>query len=407
MFYGWYIVAGVFFSQLFITGFMSYSFGLFVLPLQEEFAASRAEVNFCMTATTVVGLFLAPLLGALADRISPRVLMPLGAVIFCCGLELMSRATNMLAFTLLFAVSISASSLLLGPLVGSTTISRWFSTSRGRALGLAAVGTSVGGLLLPHLLGGWIETGGWRSALHSLALIVITVLLPPLVLIIRRQPEDLGLHPDGTPSPPESDGEIDRSLDMADLIRSPAFWQIGICMGLVFSVFSALMANLVPHAASAGLDTAQSAGLMMVVAVAGLIGKLAFGVAADQINLKLGLFAAIALVLAGVGVLLASNSMPLIYTAAILVGLSTGGLLPVWGALIARVFGVISYGKAMGLMNPVITLLIMPGYVITGMLFDREGNYTSAFYLFIVMLLAAGIALAGLRQEPASQPAAG
>ena len=65
MFYGWYIVAAVFTSQLFITGFMTYSFGLLVLPLQETFGASRAEVNLAMSAVTLSGLVLSPLFGAL------------------------------------------------------------------------------------------------------------------------------------------------------------------------------------------------------------------------------------------------------------------------------------------------------------------------------------------------------
>jgi MFS family permease len=118
----------------------------------------------------------------------------------------------------------------------------------------------------------------------------------------------------------------------------------------------------------------------------GLIGKLLFGYAADRINLKYGLWTAIALAAIGVAILASEPSYPIMLVAALFLGLATGGMLPVWGAMIAVVFGMKSYGRAMGAMMPVIALSVMPGPILGAKLFDIYGDYTNSFYLFIAVL---------------------
>lgn len=395
MFYGWRIVGGVFVAQLFITGFMTYSFGLFMVPLQEAFGASRTQVNLAMTATTLTGLVASPLIGALADRLSSRLLMIAGAAIFAAGLGAMSLVRGIWPFVAIFGLSISLSSLLLGPLVGSTTVARWFSRRRGRALGIAAVGTSVGGLLLPVLLGHWIEAHDWRVALQFLALAVLVIALPLMWLCIRSNPGELGLSPDGEAAP-DSAGAPAPDLELREILRHPAYWSIGLAIGLLFSVYSALMANLVAYAQGTGVGLEAAGALMTTIAGAGLVGKLLFGLAADRMSQRLGLWLAMALVVAGLLILLQRPGYPAQVLACIVIGLAAGGMLPVWGAMLADVFGVASYGRVMGLMNPLITLLVMPGFVVTGYIHDYSGNYRAAFVLYIAMLAVGALSLTRL-----------
>lgn len=397
MFYGWRIVGGVFIAQLFITGFMTYSFGLFVVPLQEAFDATRAQVNLAMTATTLAGLVLSPLIGALADRVSSRLLMAAGAAVFALGLLGMSLSSGIWQFVAVFGISVSFASLTLGPLVGSTTIARWFSSRRGRALGIAAMGTSIGGLALPVLLGHGIAAEGWRSALQYLAIAVAIGVLPLMLLLVRSHPQALGMHPDGEAPDPSAQAAPVHDIDFRGILRHRAFWSIGLSIGLLFSVYSALMANLVPYAQGTGIELEAAGVLMTAIAGAGLVGKLLFGFAADRISLRLGLWLAIALVFTGMVILLQEPGYPVTLLACVIMGLAAGGMLPVWGALLAVIFGVTSYGRVMGLMNPLITLLVMPGFVVTGYLYDRSGDYHSAFWLYLVLLAAAALILTRLR----------
>jgi MFS family permease len=128
----------------------------------------------------------------------------------------------------------------------------------------------------------------------------------------------------------------------------------------------------------------------------GLIGKLLFGYAADRINLKYGLWVAIALAATGIAMLANEPSYPAMLIAALLLGLATGGMLPVWGAMIAVVFGMKSYGRAMGAMMPVIVLSVMPGPILGAKLFDIYGDYSNSFYFFVAVLALSFILLTPL-----------
>ena len=81
----------------------------------------------------------------------------------------------------------------------------------------------------------------------------------------------------------------------------------------------------------------------------------------------------------------------------VILGLATGGMLPVWGAMMAQVFGIASYGRAMGLMGPVITLCILPSYPVVGRLFDASGSYVSSLYLASAAVIVSALLLLPLR----------
>ena len=403
MFYGWTIVGGVFIAQLFVTGFMTYAFGLMVVPIQTDFGASRAELMYGLTASTIIGLFLSPVIGAMVDKRSIRVLMSIGALIFGAGLYLLSLTENILQFAVVFGIAMAFANLLLGPLTGSPTISRWFSTSRGKALGISAIGTSVGGIVIPALVTHWLETGGWRVCMQNLGSMVLLIVLPYLVIWMRGKPSDKNLTIEGGVEPPQNDhAAASDELSTGGVLSHRSFWVIGITMGLLFSTYAAMVANLPAYATDLGAEGGQASRLIMLIAICGLIGKLVFGVAADKISHKLGLFIAIALVMGGMIILAIEPSYPLMMLAAVLLGFAAGGMLPVWGAMMASVFGVTSYGRVMGLMTPVITLFVMPGYQIAGAIYDHTGSYANCFYLFIALLLLAAICLSCLSMPPAN-----
>jgi MFS family permease len=96
--------------------------------------------------------------------------------------------------------------------------------------------------------------------------------------------------------------------------------------------------------------------------------------------------------------LLASQpTWPLIVLSACLLGLATGGMLPVWGSMMARAFGLLSYGRAMGLMGPLLTLLVMPGYTLIGRLYDANGSYQLAMLVLTGIAVVSALLLLPLR----------
>ncbi|NND66325.1 MAG: MFS transporter [Halioglobus sp.] len=374
MFYGWRIVAGAFTTQMFIVGFFTYSASLLIPHLQREFAVSLEQVMYSMTIGTFTGLLLSPVAGALVDRASVRALMVAGSLAFAGGLALMARTSDITQYVWCFGLTMTIGNCFGAMIPAAAVVSRWFTVNRGRALGIAAIGTSAGGAVLPGVMEFWLADGDWRGALDNLALCVVVIMVPAAFLLIRGRPEDVNMLPE--PDPHAGDGVVDAAVGSKAILSSANFWCMAISLGLVLGAYSAVLSNLAPYVIAAGFESSAGSTLIMVLAISGLVGKLIFGSAADRLNLKIALWLAEALAI--IALLLfafAGESFAVMLAAAISMGLASGGLLPVWGAMLARLFGLASYGLAMGLMSPVVTLCIMPTFVLVGRLVDTYGTF--------------------------------
>jgi MFS family permease len=182
-------------------------------------------------------------------------------------------------------------------------------------------------------------------------------------------------------------------MAMGNLLRDGNFWFLAFSLGLLFSAYSAVLANINPYVTGAGFSSQQASSAIMLLAFSGLVGKLLFGMMADRIDLKVGLWLAQGLALAGCALLAIQPGYAVIMLAATVLGLAAGGMLPVWGALVAQLFGRASYGRAMGGMGPIITLSVLPGYTVTGILFDRTGDYSLSLWIFCAVIAASAVLL--------------
>lgn len=394
MYYGWRIVAVAMLGLGLSNGLTSYSFGLLVLPVGTEFGASRMEMMWALTAGALTSILISPMAGTLMDKRSARVLFTIGTLFLSSALVLISLSRNVWEFVLVFGVVMSVSSTLLGPLGANTLVARWFSRQRGRALGVTAIGTSLGGLLVPLLLQTLIDASGWRLACLWLAGIVLLLLLPPILLVVRNRPDDLGLRPDGVSEEAHSQGAAATPTDaeMPNLLRDSSFWRISLAVGVLMAAFTAVLANLVPFAVGHGVAPKQAALLISVISVAGVSGKLLFSVFADRINLKTAILSALLMVGVPLLVLTQLQAFWVMVLAAVSVGLASGAFLPAWGAILARIYGPLVFGRVMGRMQPVTIVMVILAMPMTGYLFDVTGSYSAAF---LVLAAAVAVAVAG------------
>ena len=396
MFAGWRVVSGAFVGMLLSSGLFTYAFTVLVNPIRDEFGASVEQVMYSLTVGTLCSLILAPLTGIMIDRFSVRHLMTAGSLVTVVGLYAVSLTQSIVMFNLLFGITMALSMSMMGIMAGSAVVARWFTRMRGKALGIAAMGTSLGGVIVPALLTWWVEDSGWRYALQNVALLTLVLVTPLIWFSVRNRPQDLHLHPDGNAEQPTELGEA-ATLGMASIVRTRSFWLVGLSMGMVFAAFSSMLANLGPYAARLGNSDAKISTLIAVLSIGGLLGKLVFGTAADRINLKFGMWASHTLLLLSFSLLLLEPPYWVLMIAASSFGLSTGGMLPVWNAMMARVFGIDSFGRAMGAMGPLITLCMLPAYAVVGRLFDSTDSYNAGLMLFSGVVLLAALLLLPLR----------
>tara|TARA_R110002072_G_scaffold85210_5_gene192778 strand:+ start:1122 stop:2327 length:1206 start_codon:yes stop_codon:yes gene_type:complete len=401
MFYGWRIVGGSFLSQAFVLGFFTYAVSLLTQPVQESFDVGVEMVMYSLTCGTFIGLVTMPIVGVMLDKLSVRILFGAGIVLFAFGLWLLGQSTTIVQYIVIFGITMSLANALAGSMISSAVVSRWFTENRGKALGVAATGTSVGGILVPGMITFWLPDYGWRGTLENLAIVLVVIVLPVVLWAIRSWPSEVGIQ---QPQQRGSGGSASPAaqLGLKDIVSNPNFWWLSTSLGLLFSSYSAVLSNLTPYATQLGHGKESASGLIMVIAVSGLLGKLLFGMAADLLSHKLALWAAQSLLAIGFAVLAVEPSYPMIVLACVSIGLAAGGMLPVWGALTADIFGLQSYGRAFGLMAPIITVLVMMGFPLAGRLYDVTGSFSLCLWIFSAMMAVAATLLVPLRlrREP-------
>ncbi|MCB1677740.1 MAG: MFS transporter [Halioglobus sp.] len=396
MYYGWRIVGGSFLSQAFVIGFFTYAVSLLTQPVRETFDVGVEMVMYSLTCGTFVGLFTMPIVGILLDKLSVRKIFAAGVVLFALGLWLLCQSATIIQYIVIFGITMALANALAGSMISSAVVSRWFTNNRGKALGVAATGTSVGGVLVPGLITFWLPDYGWRGTLENLAIVLIVLVLPIVLWTIRSWPSEVGIQEsqeDGAGGSAASAAQ----LGLKDIVGNSNFWWLACALGLLFSTYTAILSNITPYATQLGHQEEAASGLIMVVAITGLLGKLVFGVAADMLGHKWALWAAQLLVAVGFVVLALEPSYLLILLACVSIGLAAGGMLPVWGAFIADIFGLQSYGRAFGLMAPIITVFVMLGFPLAGRLYDVTGSFSLCLWIFAGLMAVAAMLVLPLR----------
>jgi sugar phosphate permease len=401
-FYGWLIVAIAFLAQGVSAGTITYSYSVIAVIFNEEFDVSRLQLMLPMTAMTFVGIFLSPVIGANLDKRSIKYFMLAGSLCLAIALFLLSLATSINHVISVYAFLLAPVQGLLGALCCSVLISRWFSRKLALAMGIAAIGTSIGGFIIPPLIEWLNQQYGWREGMRYLSMGVIFFVLP-LTLLVFDRPELKGLFADGARSEPDlSNAPTASEFNTTKaIIRSRAFWFLAITMGFLFSSYTALISNLLPLVMLYDVSRQDGTLLISIMSGVGILGKLIFGVVADKIDLRLGLATAVILLISGISLFMFGTSYSHFVVASVVMGLSVGGMLPVWGAMIALLFGAANYGRAMGMMGPVIVLCNLVAVPLTGYVFDQTGSYSIPLTAFIILLTVSLLWISAIKRPVA------
>lgn len=403
IFHGWWVIASVFLTQALGVGFTTYAFGLFQKPLAEAFGVSRSTLSLGLTAHMIFIALVGPFLGRLLDRGDSRRVMSWGAICAVLSLSAMVFARELWQLGLLFALGLGAGVAAIGPLPSAKLATNWFRRLRGRALGISSVGTSLGGMLVPPLLAGALAYGGWRYALGVAAVVMALLALPVILLCVRDRPEDLGLHPDGDAlPPPPSPASLAPAWTLRRAIADRNFWVITGVLGCFFAGLIGVIASFVPYASDLGLEADRAALTLSLISFAGIGGKLIFGSLADHLDKRMLLWVALLLFTGALLIMQSSPSFTALLVGSCAMGLSTGGAMPLWAALIGDCYGREAFGGMMGFMTPLMLPLNIAALQLMPWAYDSTGGYEFALRIFMGALVLASLALLWLRvpQQP-------
>ncbi len=406
IFYGWWIVASSFVTLFVSTGFIFYSYGVFLVPIQEEFHATRFAVTLGLTLMNVAMAVVAPFLGRIIDTWSIRHLMIIGCVCLGAGFLLAARITALWQWYFLIATLLAAGVVTIGQLASTALVCNWFVRRRGAALGVATTGVSMSGMVMVPVSSWLVGAYGWRFTFDIFGLFSLFVLLPLVWAFIVNRPEDIGLLPDGAraieddttvPAVARGPAPARASFSTAATLRSETFWAITLAVGLNFFSMSATLIHMIEHARDLGITRHQAAYIMTASAGVGVIGKVLFGWLADFVDARLALLLCLAFQAIGTALLLYADSYAELMGVAAFFGFGMGGVVPLWGSLVGDYFPRQVFGRVMGLMSPCMLPIQASGVPLAGFLHDRMGNYDLAFVIFSAAYVAAACCLVFIR----------
>lgn len=415
-FYG-YRLAGYAFTMGFLaSSFFLHSRGIFFPMWMAEFAVDKTQVSLAVSLTLFAGSCMAPVTGYCLDRFPVRLVIITAAAWLATGYLLLQTVGSFAAFLAILIIFQGLGWTGVGPLAQTKLMVNWFTRNRGMALGIAIMGISVAGVIMPTAVTWLSETIGWRSTYSAYAVILLAFVIPMTLVMVKQSPADLGQHPDGDEpeepsSPPAfqtpaSNNSADTPLAppaesvltvYREFLTSKAFWSVVITFGLMNGVYSAMITHLPTYVTTElGFDLYDASYLLGIAGGFAIGGKLVWGWMMDHMNARLTVMCAVAAYLTSTIIFLSSQSYVWLTLAAGLFGLGFGGMVPVRSVLISRLFGVQKFSRVNGLLS----FFLAPAtfwVLITGYIADQTGTYTSAFQVWAVAFVLAGCISALIR----------
>ena len=416
-FYGYNLAFYSFTMGFLASSFFLHSRGIFFPMWMAEFQVDKTQVSMAVSLTLFAGSCLAPLTGFCLDRFSVRRIIMIASVWLATGYLLLQTVDSFSVFLLTLVVFQGFGWTGVGPLAQTKLMVNWFSRNRGLALGIAIMGISVAGVMMPTVVTWLSDTLGWRNTYTLYAAILIVFVIPLTFTVVKQHPDDLGQNPDGDtapaidpiPGPDLTSASTDQSVDSAasgkesgfsvyrEFLSSKAFWSVVITFGLMNGVYSAMITHLPTYTTTEiGFDLYQASYLLGIAGAFAIIGKIVWGWMMDHMNAKLTVMCAVFAYLLSTIIFVFFQSYAVMMVAAALFGLGFGGMVPVRSVLISRLFGVKKFSRVNGLLS----FFLAPAtfwVLITGYIADQTGTYTSAFQVWAVAFVLAGCVTALIR----------
>ena len=389
-YYGW-VVAGAVLMTMTISGAVAAPmFSVFIPRWSDEFGWSRTAISGAFSFGTIAAALAGPLVGRALDKYGGRLVMGGGGLLMAASVAGLGFVGSLVG---LYAALVVARTALMSiqNLGGHTVIANWFVQRRAFATAVAVNGSRLGLGLWPLLGAALIAVMGWREALWMVGALMALLSFFPLIAIVSRQPEDVGLHPDGRP-PLLSQEDHSRQVRAEhqwrprEALRTHAFWL------LLFAHMGAMVAgggyglHRIPLFLDRGLAEGWVGPVLMFHAVGMLVGGFVAAWFMGRTSYRIviaGCMAGASAAMAAAGFIPPGVPMAVFTFAESMV---FGGVFAMLPVVYAEYFGRDSLGTIRGIAHPAVVASNAVGPVFAGYVFESSGAYTMALVTFSVVL---------------------
>jgi MFS family permease len=356
----------------------------------QQFGWTRAQVT---SGNALSKLVIGPLFGFIAgwmvDRFGPRKLMMVGIVMAGAALVGLGSVSTLGMFYFFYMLN-ALGYVCGGPLPIQVLLSRRFTASRGKAMGIAYLGIGLGGAVVPWISHALVQLWGWQAALRALGLLIVAIALP--AAFFTKDPPRPGdasqQKENGTPAKlPES---------RRAFLTLPFFL---LTIGSMFSIgaVSGTQQNLKLFL-SLDLHIAQNEAtrVLSLVLACSIAGRLLMGWLADRFPKKYVMLLIYLLVAGAIPLLLAGRSETNLYTFAAVFGIALGGDYMIVPLMTAEIFGTQFLGRLLGVILTAGSVAEAVAPWLVAHLRDTTGSYVAGFVALIGMAFLGAVAIAAM-----------
>ena len=406
-FFGWRMVFTGLAVEFTVIGFLFYCFPVFWPFLISELGMTESQLGMVTAFYFIPVAILAIFIGRALDKYSVKNFMMIGSIIYAVGLFSLSFVNTYWSLLTIYLTVLALGSIMMGNLAIAKLISNWFDKNAGRALGIAAVGISFSGVVLPLIVDPLLDVVGWRNVYVIFASVVFFVILPLIFFVVIDDPTTVNQVKDGIKKDLEEQS-LPQNMTSKDLLSKKVFWIISLAFALQFLSMMGVIAFLPIHASKMGLNeiwnildfpVKQYVFAYALAAFGGVLGKLIFGYLMDLMRAAYPSMIAMSLQAIGIFGFTYFSEPSIFFLSALIFGLGYGAATPLMTACYLRAFGSNNLGKARGISSPIVAPLQPIGILITSIFIGFQDTYFVAFNIMGCFALVAAV-LASQIQEP-------
>jgi MFS family permease len=392
--YRWVIVAAGAFMGCVAIGSI-FSLPVFLQPMSAATGWSRTAISLAMTLDFVAMGIASFGWGMLMDRFGPRIVLLAGSSILGLGLVLASRASTVEQFQFLYGVLVGVGGgAIFAPLMA--TVTGWFDRHRSLAVSLVSAGMGVAPMTVAPIAAVLVSKYDWRFAQLLIGL-AVWVLLLPAAFLVRRAP---GLVGDNT-----ARRAAEPRMTVRAALTSPQFAVLALTFFLCCATHSGPLFHTVSYAISCGLSVTAAVSIYSVEGLAGLAGRIGFGLLGDRFGAKRTFVSGLLLQAVAVGCYMFVRQQFEFYSVAVVFGFAYAGIMPLYAVLVRENFPLSIIGSVVGAASMASSMGMALGPLAGGVIFDTYGTYR---WLYVgSVLLGLGAAVIMLTFRPARPPREG
>ena len=356
---------------------------LFIPYVVEEFQFSMAGFGLLFTIGALASSIASPILGNAFGKLNIKLIFLIGTGLSSLGFFLFSTATTLPMFYFFNAVC-QTGCVFFSSLGVPYIISQWFpGEGRGKALGLAFAGGSIGNVFLQPITSNLLNTFGPSQTYAIYGVVSILASLPVILFLLRlpKEGEIVDAPAKATSDKKETKGVEFEGLGSKAVTKNKMFWIFGLGYAIVGISISALSSQYGSYfKAGLGLDAGTIGMLGSLFAVFCLIGNVGGGILFDKIGTFKTMSLSLVLQAVSIIALLAAAKMPnLAFVYSVAYGLNVFSYMSAPAFMATDLFGKKDSSVNLGFVQLFFAVGFASGSALFGAIVDATGGYQLAW----------------------------